>query len=237
MRIAEMLQAIASWLEDPNNEALLIAEYDDECLEVVAESCIEAAALLKKAAEKVDQIEPASESAITPESLDKLADIAAAFDESGDPELMSQASVIDELLLTIAISPNALKDKKAAEEDRIEMLKEKYNDVSKQLREDNKISEAEKAIAKSKMTEASILEGTLSTRTCPDHPGAQMGRTGEHTWQCEMDKKTYNYQAGFTMENGMKIPGGDVANQTKMETPDSHAIFDTRESRLGGYQP
>lgn len=236
MRIAEMLQAIASWLEDPNNEALLIAEYDDECLEVVAESCIEAAALLKKAAERVDAMEPVESTSLTPESLDSLADIAAAFDESGDPALMAQASVIDELLLTIAVSPNSIQDKKAAEEDRINMLKEKYENTAKQLKEDNKIVEAEKAIEKSKMTEAGILEGSLSTRTCPDHPGAQLGRTGEHSWQCELDKKTYNYQTGFTMANGIKVPGGDVANQTKMETPESHAIFDTRESRLGGYQ-
>lgn len=235
MRIAEMLQAIASWLEDPNNEALLIAEYDEDCLNVVAESCIEAAALLKKAAARVDQMEPPTESVVTSESLDKLADIAAAFDESGDPELIAQASVIDELLLTIATPPNSIQGKVAAEDKRIDSLKEKYENVSKQLRENNKISEAEKAIEKSKMTEASILEGSLSTRTCPDHPGAQMARLGEHQWQCELDKKTFNYQTGFEMANGMKVPGGDVSNQTKMETPESHAIFNTRESRLGGY--
>ncbi len=237
MRISEMLQAMASWLEDPNNEAFLIAEYDDECLRVVAESCVAAAALLKKAANKVDEIEPEVESVITPDSLDRLAAIAAAFDESGDPELMAQASVIDELLLTVATPPNVLNGKRAADDKRIESLKDKYENVSKELRDDNKIAEAEKAIKESKMTEATILEGSLSTRTCPDHPGAQMGRTGENVWQCELDKKTYNYQTGFQMANGVKVPGGDVANQTKMETPDSHAIFDTRESRLGGYQP
>lgn len=236
MRIAEMLQAIASWLEDPNNEALLIAEYDDNCLEVVASSCIEAAGLLRKAADTVELIEPEQDSNITPESIETLAEIAKTFDESGDPGLMAQASVIDELLLTIASPPQSLSSKRAAEDKRLEYLKDKYENVSKQLRDDNKIAEAEKAIKESKMTEATILEGSLSTRTCPDHPGAQMARKGENTWQCEMDKKTYNYQTGFEMANGMKVPGGDVANQTKMETPESHAIFDTRESRLGGYQ-
>jgi hypothetical protein len=237
MRIAEMLQAIASWLEDPNNEALLIAEYDENCLEVVASSCIEAASLLRKAADTVDLIEPEQESTITPESIETLAEIAKTFDESGDPGLMAQASVIDELILTIATPPKSFAQKRAAEDKKIEYLKEKYENPAKQLREDNKISEAEKAIKESKMTEATILEGSLSTRSCPDHPGAQMARKGDHLWQCEMDKKTYNYQAGFELANGMKVPGGDVANQTKMETPESHAIFDTRESRLGGYQP
>lgn len=237
MRIAEMLQAIASWLEDPNNEAFLIAEYDDNCLKVVAESCVEAANLLRKAADSVELIEPPTESSITPESIDSLAELAHAFDESGDPALIAHASVIDELLLTIAAPPNASQEKKAAEEERIKLLKEKYENVSTQLKEDNKISEAEKAINKSKMTEATILEGTLSTRTCPDHPGAQIGRVGEYTWQCELDKKVYNYQTGFELANGMKVPGGDVANQTKIDITDTQSVFDTRESRLGGYQP
>jgi len=65
------------------------------------------------------------------------------------------------------------------------------------------------------MTEAGILEGSLSARTCPEHHGVQLRRVGEHTWQCDLDKKNYNYQTGFTMANGVKIPGGDVANQQK----------------------
>jgi len=237
MRIAEMLNAMASWLEDPNNEAILISEYDEECLKTVAESCIEAAALLKKAANKVESIEPQPESAITAESLDKLVDIANAFDASGDPELVVQASVLDELLLTIAAPPNAINNKRAADDKRLDTLREKYQGTTDTLKDMNKVIEAEKAIEDSKMTEATILDGSLSTRTCPDHPGAQMGRVDEYTWRCEMDGKTYNYQVGFDLENGMKVPGGDVANQTKMDIPETHAIFDDRESRLGGYKP
>ena len=107
MRIAEMLKAVASWLESPHNEALLLAEYDENCSSIVAENCVLAAALLRNAAEEVDLIEPPEESNITPESLEQLANIATAFDASGDPELKKQASVIDELLLTIASPPNA----------------------------------------------------------------------------------------------------------------------------------
>src|SRR5204863_141065 len=82
--ISEMLEAMASWLESPDNEAILLAEYDEECLKVVAQSCIEASAALKRAAEHVDIIEPAAESVLTPESLEGLANIAAAFDNSDD---------------------------------------------------------------------------------------------------------------------------------------------------------
>ena len=131
MRIAEMLVAIANWLENPENEAILIAEYDDNCLKVVAESCVEAAALLKKAAEEVELIEPPVPSNITPESLEELAAIAEAFDSSGDPGLKKQASVIDELLLTIASNPNLFAEKIAASDKRIEDLKAKNEDNKK----------------------------------------------------------------------------------------------------------
>ena len=237
MRIAEMLQAIASWLESPNNEALLLAEYHDDSMAVVAENCILAAALLKNAAEQVEAIEPPEASKITPEAIDDLANLAAAFDASGDLGLMKQASVIDELLLTIAAPADALDKKKASDDYRLEELKKKYEQPSKDLHESNKIADSEKAIDKSEMTKQyKILEAPLSTRYCPDHAGAQIARVGEHMWQCELDKKTYNFESGFELNNGNKVPGGDVAQQTQqgMNTP-YHAIFDTREGRLNGH--
>ena len=237
MRIAEMLHAIASWLESPDNEALLLAETNADCMKVVANSCVLAAALLKNAADEVDTLEPPDESKITPESIENLAHLASALDSSGDPDLKKQASVIDELLLTIAAPPNALAEKKAAENDRLEELKKKYQDPSKELYETNKISESEKAIEKSKMTKQyAIMEAPLSTRYCPDHAGVQIARVGEHVWQCEMDKKTYNFETGFELQNGSKVPGGDVAQQTQGLNVPTHAIFDTREGRLGTNQ-
>lgn len=233
MRIAEMLQAIASWLESPNNEALLLSEYDDECLKVVAESCVEAAFALKRAANKVDQIEPAEESHITPESLQDLVQIATAFDASGDINLKKQASVIDELLLTIAAPPHALAARKDLEDNRLEELKKKYENPRKELEKTNKIADSEKAIDKSKLTKQyTILEAPLSTRYCPDHAGAQIARVGEHLWQCELDKKTYDFESGFQLNNGSKVPGGDVSQQTQGLNVPSHAIFDTRNGRL-----
>ena len=132
MRIAELLLSIASWLESPNNEAILLAEYDENCLEVVAGSCVEAANALKKAAATVENIEPAEESKITPDSIESLAELASALDGTNDPELQKQASVIDELLLTIASPPNAVSDKLAATNDRLEELKKKYENPTKE---------------------------------------------------------------------------------------------------------
>jgi len=229
-----MLYAIASWLESPDNEALLLAEYDNKCMKVVAESCVLAAALIKNAANQVDNIEPPEQSKITAESIAELGALAEALDSSNDPALKKQASVIDELLLTIAASPSEFKDKRAAQEYRIEELKKKYENPSKVLSEANKYADVSKAIDNSNMTKTyAMLEAPLSTRYCPDHAGAQIARIGEHTWQCNLDKKIYNYDVGFTLANGDKVPGGDVASQTQEVVPQSHAIFDSRDGRLG----
>lgn len=238
MRIAEMLQAIASWLESPNNEAMLLAEYDMDCLAVVGSSCVEAAALLKKAADYVNAIEPPEESKITPQSIEELANLASAFDASGDPALKKQASVLDELLLSIAAPPNAYAERKDLQEQRLIELKKKYETPRETLRDANKIADSEKKIDQSNFTKQyRIMEAPLVTRYCPDHAGAQIARVGEHMWQCELDKKVYNFETGFALENGDKVPGGSVSEQTKGLNAPSHAIFDTREGRLNSFKP
>jgi len=179
MRISEMLNAIASWLESPDNEAILLAEYDDDCLQIVANSCVQAAALLKVTAEAVEDIEPPEESKITPEAIDDLAALATAFDDSGDPELKKQASVIDELLLTIAAPSDAIVQRKDLIDQRIDELKKKYEQPTKDLAETNKIADSEKLIEQSNMTkQIDIQQSPLSTRYCPDHAGAQIARVG-----------------------------------------------------------
>ena len=232
MRTAELLNAMAAWLASPNNEAMLLAESDEKCMQVVAESCVLAAELLRKAADEVDVLEPPAESLITPESIAETAALATALDESGDPQLQKMASVLDELLLTVAAPPVA--ERRAAANDRAEELRKKYEGNREKLREINKISDVEKAIDQSGFTkDYRILEAPLSTRYCPDHPGAQIARVGEHVYQCELDKKVYNFETGFELNNGSKVPGGDVAQQTQGLDIPFHAIFDTREGRLG----
>lgn len=234
MRISELLNAMASWLESPNNEAMLLAETDEKCMHVVAESCVLAAELLRKAADEVDVIEPPTESKITPQSIEETAALAAALDQSGDPQLQKMASVLDELLLTIAAPPNAYAERKDLLDSRSDEIKKKYEQPREMLHDYNKIGVSEQAIDKSSFTkDYRILEAPLSSRYCPDHPGAQIARVGEHVWQCELDKKTYNFETGFDLNNGSKVPGGDVSQQTQgLDTP-FHAIFDTREGRLG----
>ena len=62
-----------------------------------------------------------------------------------------------------------------------------------------------------------------------------MARIGDNVWQCDLDKKVYDYANGYTDEKGNKVPGGDVANQTKLDNTSSYQMFDTRPERLSGY--
>jgi hypothetical protein len=77
-----------------------------------------------------------------------------------------------------------------------------------------------------------IMEAPLSTRYCPDHPGVPLMRVGDHQAQCELDKKIYNYETGYTLNNGSKVPGGDVSQQTAVLDIPYYSIFTTREDRL-----
>lgn len=238
MRASELLLTVARWLESPDCEAILLAEDDVDCLDSVVKTCVMAAAILKQGAEEVKTIEPVEEPKLTPEALDHLNQVITAFDQSGNADLQKTASVIDELLLTIATPPKWASSYKEAQENRLDVLKNKYESAKKDLDVVNKVKESTQAIDKSPMfKEYRIMENPLSTRTCPDHAGGLLARVGENMWQCQMDKKVYNWNIGFTNEKGEKIPGGDVANQTPQFHPEPHAIFDTRESRLMGYTP
>lgn len=238
MRISEMLKAIASWLESPDNEAILLSEYDDECLNVVAHSCVEAAHALKIAAAKVDEIEPYEPSTINADSLEGLANLASALDSSGDIELQKQAAVIDEILLTIAADPNAIAEKKAANEKKIDEIRKLYLEPKKSLEDTNKIADARKAIENSPMSKQyRVLESPLSTRTCVNHPGAGLQRIAEGVYKCELGGEIFDYNEGYKLNNGASVPGSSVANQTDNFSTNEQALFDTREGRLATNVP
>ena len=231
MKLSQKLLIVASWLEDTDNDLLVNAESEPECLTVVASALVQAAEVLKASAVEVSKVETTN---LTPEALDEMAALAQAFDESDDELLKKQASVLDEILLTLAAPKNAVNEHKKAEDDRIEQLKKKYKNTKEPHDEHIKVSDTIKEIEKSPYyREYRPLEAPLSTRSCPDHPGALVARVGEHTWQCMLDKKIYDYETGFTTLNGNKVPGGAVENQIPMQWDQGSLVFDTRESRLG----
>jgi uncharacterized protein (UPF0305 family) len=54
---------------------------------------------------------------------------------------------------------------------------------------------------------------TMLSRQCPDHPGQQLTRIDDNVRQCPLDGKIYDYNQGFTTEDGSRHNGGSVANQ------------------------
>lgn len=230
-----MLIAIASWLESSDNEALILSEYNEDCCKIVAESCVQAAEILKIAALQTDELEPEPESVLTEESLSGLASIANEFDNSGDPELKKQASVIDELLLTISASKDYVKIKKAQEAEKIDRLKKNYNDTKTKSDELAKKDVAEKNIDKSDYyKKVDISSEPLQTRYCPDHAGVMARRISDMVIQCPLDKKQYDFENGFSLMDGTRIPGRTVSNQTKLDTHEQASIFSTRQDKLNG---
>lgn len=236
--INEQLISIANWLENPENE--LFVNCDDGKLEIVAAILVSAADTLKEGAEIVAEPVNTKESLITPESLDEIAAMANALDASDDEALQKQASVLDELLMTISADRSALLNFKLAEDKRLDELKKKYENVKKQLDEMGKIADAVKEIEKSPaMKEYRSLEFPLKTHYCPDHAGAQISRVDQDAWKCSLDGKTYNYAEGFTLMDGSKVPGGSVEGQSNIQQyMNNHQVFDedTRENRMGNHK-
>jgi len=295
MRTADMLITIASWLESKDNEALLLAEHDDLCMNKAAEGCIKAAAILRECADQVDLMEGqrkllATDTkqllqsiAATPfeknilnvsffddeekfaevvgtasevleklntvelpadvettvsvmagqEGMEEVAKLAGVFDMSDDQKLQKVASVMDELLLTIAADPAWAKNFKEAQKKQVDDIKRKYQDVKEALDKVIAVEDTKKKIDDSPYYEVKRpLEAPLSTRSCPDHPGALMQRIGEDAYQCSLDHKQYDFKNGFQTEKGTKVPGGSVSEQTKLNKEQGHTIFDNREDRL-----
>jgi len=71
---------------------------------------------------------------------------------------------------------------------------------------------------------------SLSTRYSPDLPGVQCYPIGPGVQQDSVTHKIYDWNAGFTLDTGSKIPGGSVAHQTPSLSQYSNPsrLFDTR---------
>ena len=175
----------------------------------------------------------------TSESINDIGNLATAFDETGDDSLSKIASVLDEILLTIAKPKNAIESIKLAEEAEIEKLRAKYkknpedlftlgNDAKQKLAD-----EYTKEI-NDKVKTYKPMEHALSTRHCPEHYGQSIARIGEGIWQCPLDKKIYDFNSGYKLMDGSIIPPSSVQNQTdnlQNHVPE-HVSFSNREQKL-----
>lgn len=234
-KLSDKILVIAKWLEAQDNE--LLVEASEEHLDSLALSLVQASDILKEVAEEIKATEPSTPTLITSESLEEMAAIAASFDESGDPLLEKQAAVLDEILMTLSTPKDYHFNFKKAEDDKIDILKKKYKEPKEELDENIGVKEALDALKKSPTFKTyRPMEASLSARTCFDHPGAQMARIAEGTWQCSLDHKIYNYDTGFTTLHGDKIGGGSVNEQTPKYHEEGHQMFDHRDARLGIYR-
>ena len=115
----------------------------------------------------------------------------------------------------------------------MEQIKIKYKESQNRFKEVNKLADAEKDVKNHKaLKEELISDHPLQTRTCPEHPGVQMRRISDNIAQCSLDNKVFNYEAGYQLLDGTKVPGGSVSNQNILDTFQDNSSFQTRDDRL-----
>ena len=209
------------------------ASEEDRVLSIVAEALVSAADIIRTASEYVASEEPAVELPSSDE-LDEIAAVAAAFDESEDEMLQKQAGILDNILAVL--SSVDLASNVYDEDARLEEVKKKYHDVRDKLHEDGGLDAAAEAVEKSPVMKEKrkVQYLSLKSRYCPDHAGISTIRVAENRVQCPLDHKMYDYANGYSLLDGTKVPGGDVANQgDNFVHNEGHLIFQNRNDRLG----
>lgn len=171
--------------------------------------------------------------------LENIVNLATAFDESGDPELGKKASVLDEILLTIGAPKGENYTFKAAEEAELIKLREKYRAGADKFygvgkERTDKIADESNKVIKEKVRQYKPNEHALSSRYSPDMPGVSLMRIADGVWQDPITKKIYNYEAGYTLDNGSKVPGSSISQQTQnmADNVEQKLNFSTRDDQL-----
>jgi len=201
--VIEYLKSLAKWMEDPNNKAMVLADSDIEDLAIVANTLITCSNLIKQ----------------------------AVFDLSSKNRIEKQASLLEDLLISISASSDDVEKKIAEMDQAIENIKTRRAKLLNKVA-DYKEQQLKELEDTDLIKNYKNLEAPLNTRYCPDHPGVMVKRVDENTWQCEMDNKIYNFSTGFDLYDGSKVPGGDISNQTKSFDANEFTNFDSREERL-----
>jgi len=216
-------------------------EKDQKVADLLAETFVSIDNTLNKTIASLETLAKESSSKLSEEDLDLLAKTAEELELSEDPHQVKIASVLDQILLSIGSSFSDKNAIKKAQEDEIsrlrakyrdEAIQELYNEKRQKQHDDMKTAEIDKAVEEG-IKQYRPLEGSLSTRYCPDHPGASVIRIADYTYQCDLDKTIYNWTEGFSTMKGNKIPGGDISNQSQsIQQPSASVNFTTRENRL-----
>lgn len=152
-------------------------------------------------------------------SLRSLQELTNSLADSNDGSLQKTAEMLDQILLTLAIDNtakrNEFKANFAAKIAEIKAKKDSHKENNDKIKQSFKGQEAAEAVDK-QLKHYAPMEAPLKTRTCPDHPGYQIQRISDDVYQCSLDKKTYDFKAGFTTLNGNKVPGTSVEMQSQV---------------------
>lgn len=241
MSVSKSLKKLAESLEQNADSVLAEAEGDPALFAAVAEVVANSVLHLERAAEKFRGTEPE----VSVETLETIAQLASALDESDDEKLQKKAELLDELLVTISAPKNAVTQAKARNEKELNRLREEYRakareDLYKQRGERLDNMHEKQAVrdkVKNQVKDFRPMEAPLQSRYCPDHPGVGMIRVADRVFQCALDKKIYNYEAGYTTQKGNRIPGTSVERQVHDwgEYEPGHAVFDTRQNMMSRF--
>jgi adenylate kinase family enzyme len=208
MSISMDLRVLAKKLEQNSDE--LLSKASDKGLKVfdkVVTAIAASSSLLESVADDMDNN---AEFSISEQQLDDLAAIATAFDQSNIPALKKQASVLDELLLSIAAPKNLVAKIKQANEDEVNRLRENYRtkrreEAYEQPKEAQSTFNQKKEIAKAveqQVKKFVPLEAPLQTRYPPDRPGGHMTRITDHVYQDILTGIVYDFKQGYTTQKG-----------------------------------
>lgn len=218
----ELLNSIANYLQDPGNEVFELLEDDDSALNVAAKACVISSQILKKAIFDIQLssgVEYEPENPQLAEGVDKvavalgqLAELSNSLDESGDETQAKTASVLDDILFTLASSSQQKEEFKKNYENKINSIR---NASSSKKEEEKKEYKAYKR----------ILQEPLSSRYCPNCPGSSLARLDDNLFGCGKCFQKFNFQDGFTKLDGTKVPGGSIANQTNLQVSIPPAFY------------
>lgn len=239
------LRVLANKLEKNSDELIIKAsQKGPEMFEKISCAIAAASSLLEEVADDIDN--NADNFKMTDKQLDDLAALASEFDKSENEFLRKQASVLDEILLSIGAQKGIVENIKQANEDEINRLRmEKRKARREECYEDPKRAhdEMNNAKAQAKAVEQQVkkyvpLEASLQTRYSPDRPGGQMTRITDHVYQDITTGIIYDFKNGYKLQNGNEVPGGAVENQTRSFSDNRNqpaAMFETRESLNNRY--
>lgn len=157
--------------------------------------------------------------------LDNLRKVADLFDQEGKEKA---AAAIDIILAQAAIEPPDVPGRWETRKDLYDA--EKHNSETMWERTKHEVAENRKQ---------HHLEGhrgtakSLSTRHSPELPGVGLIHVSDGVYQDSLTKKIYDFNRGFSMQNGEKYPGGSVANQTPnfSQMSGSGRMFESRQDK------